>query len=601
MTGLSVNQRTIDELFVMKTASYRPSGWGTGLPILTLLGLPYFTVRRVEQMKYDPDIRLGMALKYAPMLTVKFGIEAREDVAALVQKEIATSWYYVVPRILESFWYSRAGGEAIFKLDENEDQVHLKSVRDVYPADISILTSKSVLAGIKVSAHGSTGYGGTSFEDETNERDDLNEKGVIDLFAPKSFVYVHRRRFGNWNGQSDLLGCYSDWLDKWDEKGARAIRRMWFMKNAYSGYFIMHPPHDYTWTDSNGIQNRIPYRDLARTLVEQIATGGVAGVPAIFDEKGNPMWAIIEPKLNGDAAGLHEYLRELRGGILRGLEIPDDIVMAVSDAGSFAGRTIPFRAFIMTMQLFVRQLAQDFKEQLWDPVVMLNFGKVDYDVKVEVDIDRLMPESPYGGQGTGEDAIDRADKSEGGDTRSRKKKSADQKQFSLDKLRPRHRQIFRKASAAFGGYASTDVAFEINGRPVDHMGRSVGERASAFAGSNGRSATVQMSAAIGKKTLPVFVYGTLKNGTLMRKVVGHDVSYLADAIEGYRHEEEGEGYSQLVRDRKSEVTGFRVNLSKGDLKKVDGWEDAFYHRRRVVLESGLAAYVYWPRPGVKLP
>jgi gamma-glutamylcyclotransferase (GGCT)/AIG2-like uncharacterized protein YtfP len=607
MTGLSVNQRSIDELFVLKTGSYRPSGWGTGLPILTLLGLPYFTVRRVEQMKYDPDVRLGMALKYAPTLTVKFSIEAREDVAELYRKEISTSWYYIAPRILESFWYSRAGGEAIFKLDENEDQVHLAGVRDVYPADISILTSKSSLAGIKVSAHGSTGMGGSTFDDPTHETDDLHNKGVIDLFSPKSFVYVHHRRFGGWNGQSDLLGCYSDWLDKWDEKGARAIRRMWFQKNAFSGYFIQHPPHDYTWTDANGVQQRIPYRDLARVLVEQLATGGVVGVPAMFDpDTKQPMWRIEQPALNGDAEGLHNYLRELRAGILHGLEIPDDIVSSVSGTGSFAGRTIPFRAYIMMCQLVLRELAAAFKEQLWAPIAMLNFGKVDADIKVEVDIDRLMPSSPMGDQASGPDAIDRADATEGGDTRSRKKKAVDQKQFSLDKLRPRHRKIFAKAAGAFYGYAGTDVRFEINGRPVDSAGRIVAAkrpRISMFAGSNGHAPMRQMAIDNGKskRALPLFVFGTLKDGSLMRKVVGHDVSYLADSIEGYKHREDGEGYSDLEPDEGSEVAGFRVNLSADDLAKVDEWEDQWYKRVAVVLESGLAAWAYWPREGVKLP
>jgi len=871
---LEVVPQTVRQLMEFRTAGYRPSGWGLALPALTSLGLPVFTIRHVEQMKFDGDIRLGMAIKYAPCLTVKFNIDGDPAVAEYVKRQITTTWYYTMPRVLEGRWYTRSGGENLFKLGD-DGLVHLAGLRDVYSADMSILTRTGILAGIRIHAHSGTEAGPTY---EGDEKSELTDKGEIKLLAPKSFVYVHNRRFSSWNGRSDLLGCYKTWLEKWDQRGALALRLMWFYKNVYSGWGIQHPPGDYTWQDSNGVIQKIPYRDLARQMVESITAGAVWGYPAVFDEKGNPMWAIIEPKFNGEAQGLHDYLKELRGETLHGLEIPDDIVTAVSESGSRAGRSVPFRAFILSEQQTVRQIALDEKEQVWDPLVQLNFGKVDYDVQAEVDIERLMPDELTGEGGDPADAIDGADNMEGPDTRSMKKRADDAQQFSMDdsSIRPRHRKIFKKAAAAFGGYAATDLRFTVNGgrqrlghfngfgpgrngqtdffvgRPprgdetvqmairhapkngirianqffeggefipsealeqatpeqqaqleenpepkktperkgfkawfsdsevTDEKGRPLvvfhgtgkdfdqfqsrigGNTQSSMIGvpcyffasnpdvadsyaqteggnirpvylsiqhplrinANGESwadslgevadnietyrteeerrfkqlrwdllqeypgwaeyddlgppqqdlakleamrktlehdiiankkkydadpagvigydgiiiknsydltsaepgaesynpftdvyivfkpdqiksaigekkqqmsmdgRIEQMSA--GKKTLPIFVYGSLKSGSLFAKVVGHEVSMTADSIEGYEHKEFDEGFSDLNPDPDHEVSGFRVNVSADDLKALDDWEHKFYRRKRVVLESGIAAWAFWP-------
>jgi hypothetical protein len=408
-----MSQGAIRQMFQVQTGMYRPSGYGLQIPGMIDLGLPIFTVRRVESMKYDPDIRLGMAIKNAPLLTVKFKLSGRPEIVEFMTGEIERTWYYVVPRLLEALWYSRAGGEVIYKLGDDR-KVHLGHFRDVYPSDISILTRGGQFAGIQISAASVLADDNNWYGNGPESMDRYRNKGKVTLFPPKSFLYVHGRRFGSWNGRSELLGAYSPWIDKWDQfSGALAIRRMWFYKNAYSGFWVQHPPGEYvTNMGSDGSPGtKIPYRDLARQLAEMIRTGGVGTVPFVNNpaKPGESIWKIEQPAINGDATGLHDYIRELRSDILHGLEIPDDILTAVSSVGGFAGRSVPAMAFFTSQQLALRALVQEVKEQIWDCLAELNFGSTEYDVQAEVDVDRLIPSGLPGANDEESNVAARAD------------------------------------------------------------------------------------------------------------------------------------------------------------------------------------------------
>ncbi len=451
---LEMHDRAIREMFQTRLAAYRPSGWGLMIPGLVDLGLPLFTIRRVEAMKYDPDIRLGMAIKTCPLLTVKFKMSGRPDICEFMAGEIQKTWHEAVPLMLEALWYSRCGGEIINKLGD-DNRVHFGHFRDVYPSDISILTRGGNFAAIQVAAQSvlsddNTYYGANEDPDRSREKG-----GKITLFPPKSFLYVHQRRFGSWNGRSELLGAFSPWLEKWDWNGALAIRRMWFYKNAYSGIWIEHPAGEYVADSVMGQPpEKIPYRDLARQMVETIRTGGVFGVPYVPkpDKPGESQWAVHQAEMNGDAVGLHEYLHELRGDILHGLEIPDDVLTSVSSSGGLAGRSVPAISFFTSQQIHLRNLVRDCKEQIWDCLAMLNFNSTDYEVQAEVDIDRLLPGVPNAA------GIDGKPVDEDGG-----KKGDKQKQMGLDD--PGHLQNVVAGLVYRQGYASVRFVDQ-NDRPI---------------------------------------------------------------------------------------------------------------------------------------
>lgn len=93
----------------------------------------------------------------------------------------------------------------------------------------------------------------------------------------------------------------------------------------------------------------------------------------------------------------------------------------------------------------------------------------------------------------------------------------------------------------------------------------------------------------------LFVYGTLKSKEVQRKVIGREINSSKDALKGYKLTKtmiNNEIYPAIIRDDKSKVYGELLKLDIEDLKKIDDYEGNDYDRTKILLESGLTAWVY---------
>lgn len=95
----------------------------------------------------------------------------------------------------------------------------------------------------------------------------------------------------------------------------------------------------------------------------------------------------------------------------------------------------------------------------------------------------------------------------------------------------------------------------------------------------------------------LFVYGTLKDPAVRRKIVGRELTIVPDALAGYRLGTLRAGQNQYpVIDRdesqKVPVPGMCLSLTKRELEACDRYEGQWYLRVEVILLSGLRAYVY---------
>lgn len=92
----------------------------------------------------------------------------------------------------------------------------------------------------------------------------------------------------------------------------------------------------------------------------------------------------------------------------------------------------------------------------------------------------------------------------------------------------------------------------------------------------------------------LFVYGTLKNSKIQKKIIGRVVKGISDIVVGYRIKTitiEGKKYSIFVKD-KGLVTGLVLKLTSEELKKIDKYETNAYRRVPEILKSGTKAWVY---------
>lgn len=93
----------------------------------------------------------------------------------------------------------------------------------------------------------------------------------------------------------------------------------------------------------------------------------------------------------------------------------------------------------------------------------------------------------------------------------------------------------------------------------------------------------------------LFVYGTLNDPKVQKEVLGREIAGQTDSLAGFKKEEitiDSETYPILVPEENSLVEGRALELTSGQLTKVDDYETTAYRRIRVKLQSGRDACVY---------
>lgn len=95
----------------------------------------------------------------------------------------------------------------------------------------------------------------------------------------------------------------------------------------------------------------------------------------------------------------------------------------------------------------------------------------------------------------------------------------------------------------------------------------------------------------------LFVYGTLCQPDVQKKVIGRVVQPTIDNLLGFRKstvEINGKVYPIIERDPNSteEIAGLVLGIEEEDLPKLDVYETTAYRREKVTLESGLSAWAY---------
>lgn len=365
---------TIRDLLEVKVPNYTPPPGHRGS--MDELGLPQFNMRQINLMLRDSQIKLGKAIKTAPLMHVKFSASGSPNVAAFASEMMHTAWDTIVPKMANSLWYRIFCAEPTFK--KNKGIIELTGCSDFYPPDCEFLEINKQLVGIRV-------------KQRVSDRNSISY-GHQDLYGMKSLVYIHQQQFGSRDGVSELEGAYEAWLEKVGPDGALAKRKLWFYKNSFHSGIIKHPPGSYQWNRSDNTVAETPYRDIARQAVERGTSGSVWAFPQVFDEKGNSMWDYQPSAVNGDGKPMMDYVEQLNTEMLRGMGIPDDIISQTSGTGSYAGRSIPFQAFLTSQNDTIRAMFSAILKQVVLPLCWWNFQSLDVEFHdIECDRDKLLP------------------------------------------------------------------------------------------------------------------------------------------------------------------------------------------------------------------
>lgn len=347
-----------------KTAAYQSINmpmWGR-LP----KDLPPFRMLTAQYMLIDPTIRLGLAMRAAPLCAAEFaykdpsnddswkpGIQAENSaVGDYVHRQLVHIWQNELPALLESQGYGWSAAEVTGRQSDDG----LVDIDRLYPRDCNDVRVR-VFNGEPV---------GVRFLRIKDVAD-----GQVDLDFPNCIWNPFNPRPGQWYSEPVTFGAYSPWWSKWMNGGALDTLELFMHKSAFGGAKLTYPAGS---TPVPG-KGDVPNSQTAREMIEQYNSGGVITKPHKLDANGNQMWEWEEATVPAYPKHILEYPDKLDCWMLRGMEIPDDVLTAEA-TGAWAGKIVPMSAFYTGLDLWLRRIILNLKRQVIDKYVILNFGRL---------------------------------------------------------------------------------------------------------------------------------------------------------------------------------------------------------------------------------
>ncbi len=327
--------------------------------------LPPFSFSTILAMLLDPTIRLGLAMRSAPLFGAEFayqkdgggewthGVKAdNRHIADFVLRQFKTIWQNLDALVPAQTW-GWAAAEVQFCLTKHRT-IEVDRLIPRHSNDTRALVRDGEVCGVRFL------------------RIKHSNNGRIDLPFPKAIFHAYAPDPGCEYGNSVLNGAYSPWADKWLNGGALDTRRLFMHKDAYGGGDMGYPPGS---TNIDGKGN-VPNRDIAREIVEQYQSGSVTTRPSQIDPvTGKELWPFTRATVPSNPQHILQYPKDLDTEELRGMEIPDEVFIP-SDAGTtgYSGKSIPMQGFYTGLDRWLIRMISDADRQVVRPLVEANYG-----------------------------------------------------------------------------------------------------------------------------------------------------------------------------------------------------------------------------------
>ncbi len=352
--------------------------------------VPLFTFLMIYHMLRDETVRLGLRMRAAPLARVEFahkkgkewipGVKAaKEEVADFIERQLARIWQRDIYRVLDAQTWGWAAAEVLYKVNRRTRQIEFDCLNHVRAENALALESGGAMVGVEVSG----------VQQSTSK---------VRLGSPgKALWHVYSPEPGSFYGYSVLFGAYDAWCDKCLSGGAKDVRRLFMHADAYGGKRIGYPDGSTQIGDE-----RVPNRDIALEMVESYRSGEVMTYPMQYDENGHELWKVSDATVTANPGHILQYPKDLDVAMLRGMEIPDDVLTA-ENSGSWEGKMVPMAAFYTALDRWAQLLVGDVVRSIIEPLVLWNFGPVDFEVGIKpLDVQAMEEQrarSSQGGQG----------------------------------------------------------------------------------------------------------------------------------------------------------------------------------------------------------
>jgi len=350
--------------------------------------LPIFSFEMIRWMLFDPTVRLGLAMRAAPLCNAEFAYKegqewipgirvegGNEEVGQFILRQLKRFWRHELLKMLQAQIWGWSAAEVTYRFNKITGRVEMNRTLSRHARDVFAQVKGGDIVGVKFTRL-------------------KGEKGEIKLPVPKCYWHAFDSEAESPYGRSILKGAYSPWADKNLEGGACDVRRLYMHKDAYAGMHIQYPAGS---TPIDG--DDVPNRDIAREAVEQHKSGGVMTTPSEIDPTtGEKLWVVEYAKTNSNPAHILQYPKDLDVEILRGIEIPDDVVTSEA-TGAWQGKQVPMLAFYTSGDRWLSDVVRVVVTQILEPLVMVNWGKaINFEVETKPLAEQAMEQMGEGEQ-----------------------------------------------------------------------------------------------------------------------------------------------------------------------------------------------------------
>jgi hypothetical protein len=355
-------------------------------------------------MLQDNSCAMGLLALMSPWPSVSYEVKANSPkIKRFIENTIHRFWTHDLQKVLLHYLpHGTFVGEVLYDWDEDEGYWKYAGLDDFRLDEVQLLRRGRVLTGARVTS-GGAGMIGLPTYDEMNPQD--GQRPPNELRPPKLFVCAHKALCGALFGRSVFEAAWDPWMEKVGAHGALDVRKLWAFTAAFRGAIIVYPPGGNL---INGVY--VDNQDVAREIGERYSTGASMTMPFEPDEKGNNMWEIKDPTMNGDIKGLLEYPSALSEEIWQGMDVPPEAIRSLDAQGWGNAKGVPMLLLLNGCDLKIREVMTAFDvgpggytsraEQsggVVRPLVMENFGpKARYEIKVFPLVPKAQPPGATG-------------------------------------------------------------------------------------------------------------------------------------------------------------------------------------------------------------
>jgi hypothetical protein len=325
--------------------------------------LPLMGFREILAMLREPTIRLGLAMRVSPVADAKFKVRASsETIERYVQRQLAKVWENLSALDSSHVW----GWSAceVMTARTLSGTVEITELLPRHSNDVRAIVADGRVCGVQF----------RRIENRNQGNVELAVAQPHPMYGPpKAIFHAHDPYPGMVYGRSILDGAFSPWCDKWLRGGALDVRRLTMMMYSVNGRRLYYPDG---MMEIPGYSEPVPYRDVAKQIIEQMMSGAPLALPSDIDPvTGKQRWDLQEATSMTGLEYVLKYPQDLDVEMLRGMEIPDDVITSQAESsGAWAGKQVPQAAFYTGLTRWLRRMILDIRYCILDYLVAFNFG-----------------------------------------------------------------------------------------------------------------------------------------------------------------------------------------------------------------------------------